>query len=483
MAGWGARCSAVVLTVLLTATVANVPTALAVSPPVVDPALVPPDGRPGPEQPMRQSNLCARTILTAVPDVTLPTPGFAMLNVRRAWQHSTGNGVTVALIDTGVNPHPRLTVLPGGDYVMGGDGLTDCDAHGTIVASLINAAPSGIPMPPPLPPNPPRAVAVDAPVAPGVPDGVAGVAPHAALISIRQSSRAFEPVNQDFGEGAGHRKAGTVATLARAVVHAANSGAEVINVSVAACVAAADPLDQRMIGAAVWYAAMVKDAVIVAAAGNASEDGCAQNPVSVSMAAGGSRDWSGVKTVSSPSWFSDYVLSVGAVDETGAPIAKSLAGPWVGVAAPGTSIAGLSPQTGGPVNAYPPVRLGEPDVGFWGTSFAAAYVSGVAALVRAKYPELSAHQVINRILQTAHNPPAGVDNEVGFGVVDAVAALTFTVPAGERAAPGSGARVLTPPPPPPPPDNRAHGAALAFAGVIAGGVLMAAVIARARKSS
>jgi membrane-anchored mycosin MYCP len=176
------------------------------------------------------------------------------------------------------------------------------------------------------------------------------------------------------------------------------------------------------------------------------------------------------------------VLSVGAVDETGAPIAKSLAGPWVGVAAPGTSIVGLSPETGGPVNAYPPVRPGEPDVGFWGTSFAAAYVSGVAALVRAKYPELSAHQVINRILQTAHNPPAGVDNEVGYGVVDAVAALTFSVPAGERSAPGAGARVLTLPPPPPPPDHRAHGAALAFAGVIAACVLMAAVIARARRS-
>ncbi|MGB3010866.1 MAG: type VII secretion-associated serine protease mycosin [Mycobacterium sp.] len=480
--GRAVRCAAVVLTVLLTATVANVPTALAVSPPVVDPALVPPDGRPGPEQPMRQSNLCARTTLTAVPDVTLPTPGFAMLNVRRAWQHSTGNGVTVALIDTGVNPHPRLPVLPGGDYVMGGDGLTDCDAHGTIVASLITAAPSGIPMPPPLPPNPPRTVAVDAPEVSGAPDGVAGVAPHAALISIRQSSRAFEPVNQGFRDGAGHRKAGTVATLARAVVHAANSGADVINVSVAACVAAADPLDQRMIGAAVWYAATVTDAVIVAAAGNASEDGCAQNPVSAPMAVGGSRDWSGVTTVSSPSWFSDYVLSVGAVDETGAPIAKSLAGPWVGVAAPGTSIVGLSPETGGPVNAYPPVRPGEPDVGFWGTSFAAAYVSGVAALVRAKYPELSAHQVINRILQTAHNPPAGVDNEVGYGVVDAVAALTFSVPAGERSAPGAGARVLTLPPPPPPPDHRAHGAALAFAGVIAACVLMAAVIARARRS-
>lgn len=73
---------------------------------------------------------------------------------------------------------------------------------------------------------------------------------------------------------------------------------------------------------------------------------------------------------------------------------------------------------------------------FWGTSFSAAYVSGVAALVRAKYPQLTAHQVINRIMQTAHNPPAGVDNRVGYGLVDPVAALTFNVPAGRPAGTG-----------------------------------------------
>ena len=67
----------------------------------------------------------------------------------------------------------------------------------------------------------------------------------------------------------------------------------------------------------------------------------------------------------------------------------------------------------------------------WGTSFSAAYVSGVAALVRAKYPNLTAHQVIRRIMQTAHNPAHTVDNQVGYGVVDPVAALTFDVAAGD----------------------------------------------------
>ncbi len=90
---------------------------------------------------MRQSNICARTITVADPNVAVTAPGFAMLNVSKAWQYSTGNGVPVAVIDTGVNPSPRLPVFPGGDYIMGGDGLMDCDAHGTVVASLIAAAP------------------------------------------------------------------------------------------------------------------------------------------------------------------------------------------------------------------------------------------------------------------------------------------------------------------------------------------------------
>jgi len=461
------------MALLLTAANTHVPNAVAITPPVIDPSLVPPDGPPGPDQPMRQSNVCAQAIAVPTPEVDLPTAGFTMLNITGAWQYSTGNGVTVALIDTGVNPSPRLRVLPGGDYITGGDGLSDCDAHGTIVASLITAAPQGITMPPPMPANP---VPPPPPItARPAPDGVAGVAPHAKLISIRQSSRAFEPRNYGFDDAAAHRKAGTVATLARAIVHAANADAGVINVSVTACVSVADPLDQRAIGAAVWYASTIKDAVIVAAAGNESEDGCAQNPVN-------NRDWSGVRTVSSPSAFSDYVLSVGAVDTTGAPISKSLAGPWVGVAAPGVSIVGLSPRDGHPVNAYPPVRPGEPSVALWGTSFSAAYVSGVAALVRAKYPELSAHQVINRIVQTSHNPPGGTDAQVGAGVVDPVAALTFDVPAGDRLAPDARTRALAPPPIPPEPDRRATGVAAAFAGVIVGAVLLVSIASRARRA-
>ena len=534
----GGRLTAVIMVVLLTGLLSNAPIALAIEPPSIDPALVPADGVPGPEQPMRQSNICARAIAVGEPNVGLTAPGFAMLDVSKAWRYSTGNGVSVAVIDTGVNPSPRLPVIPGGDYITGGDGLSDCDAHGTVVASLISAVPSGMPMPAPMPPSPafpppegatpvgrnlpipgspesqldtPPAESNPAersslpspasdqasngtddpsgaeapevpPPSPGAPDGVVGVAPHATVISIRQSSRAYEPESVGPDGFDARRKAGTVSTLARAIVHAANVGAKVINVSVTACVSAADPLDQRSIGAAVWYAATVKDAVVVAAAGNEGEDGCAQNPAFDPLDTNDPRDWRHIKTVSSPSWFTDYVLSVGAVDTTGAPLGKSLAGPWVRAAAPGVGIMGLSPQTGGPVNAYPALRPGEKNIPFWGTSFSAAYVSGVVALVRAKYPQLTAHQVVNRILQTAHNPARGVDNQVGFGLVDPVAALTFDVPAGDRVAPNSQTRVLAPPPAVQPPDRRARNAAMAFAGAVLAAGIVASLVARARRA-
>jgi membrane-anchored mycosin MYCP len=541
------RFSAVVLAGLLVGLSTTLPAAQAILPPSVDPGRVPADGKPAPDQPMRQSNICARTITVADPNVAVTAPGFAILNISKAWQYSTGNGVPVAVIDTGVNPSHRLPVVPGGDYIMGGDGLMDCDAHGTVVASLIAAAPQGIPMPPPMPPvpafpppagppatdaGPPPPGAPPPPIAPppppspvtitetkpvppppppppppedqpsngpgdpvagqpddpevpppppGAPDGVAGVAPHARIISIRQSSRAFEPEKPGGGDIEARKKAGTVASLASAIVHAANVGAKVINISVTACISAADPLDQGAIGAAVWYAATAKDAVIVAAAGNEGEDECAQNPSFDPLDASDPRDWHQVKTVSSPSWFSDYVLSVGAVDNTGAPVSKSLSGPWVDAAAPGVGIMGLSPQTGGPANAYPPIRTGEKNLPFWGTSFSAAYASGVAALVRAKYPALTAHQVINRILQTAHNPPRGVDNQVGYGLVDPVAALTFNVPPGDRLAPGAQSRLIVPPAPAPPPDHRARTVALVFAGLVIGAVVIASLVARARR--
>lgn len=146
------RAAALVAALTLVALSANVTVAQAITPPSVDPGMVPPDGPPRPDQPMRRANSCSAPITVRNPDVAQLAPGFNLLNIAKAWQYSTGNGVPVAVIDTGVSPNPRLPVVPGGDYIMGEDGLSDCDAHGTIVSSIIGAAPQGIlPMPRPMP--------------------------------------------------------------------------------------------------------------------------------------------------------------------------------------------------------------------------------------------------------------------------------------------------------------------------------------------
>jgi membrane-anchored mycosin MYCP len=113
-----------------------------------------------------------------------------------------------------------------------------------------------------------------------------------------------------------------------------------------------------------------------------------------------------------------------------------------------------------------------------GTSFSTAIVSGVAALVRAKYPQLSSHQIINRLTRTARAPARGVDNQVGYGVVDPVAALTWDVPDGAVRPKDSALPLKLPPPPTP--RNMAPvwvaagglGGALLLAGLVFGGAVL-----------
>jgi membrane-anchored mycosin MYCP len=530
---------------LLSANLVAPPAALAVAPPVIDPGALPPNDAPGPTQEMKQDKACVTPVVIADPDVGQPPPGNAMLDIRAAWEYSTGAGVSVALIDTGVTPNPRFpSLFPGGDYVMGqpGGGLSDCESHGTVVASIIGAAPSnpadrptprpagaGAPPPPPdvpanpaptvAPPPPPKAstVTVTAPPPPppppaepppdtppaagpgdpggpqplvpgppaGGPDGVVGVAPDATLISIRQSSTAFGPARPDPNDPDQlRRKAGDILTLARAIRHAADLGVKVLNVSVASCINAATPVNQDALGAAIRYAVVDKDIVVVAAAGNRGETSdCGQNPAFNPLDPNDPRDWSGVRTVVSPAWFSDYVLTVGAVTPDGQPLPDSINGPWVSVAAPGWRIMGLSNTNGAAVNAQPDR---DPGLGnnFWGTSFSAAYVSGVVALVRAKFPNLTARQVMRRITETAHNPARGVDNAVGFGIVDPVAALTFDVDAGDPKPVEHLRADLYVPPAPAGPDLRPRNTALVggAAVLVLAGIIAAVVAVRKRMS-
>ena len=314
-----------------------------------------------------------------------------MMDLEALWRVSRGDGQRVAVIDTGVNRHPRLAhVEPGGDYVSAGDGTQDCDGHGTAVAGLIAATPD----------------AAD-------PSGFAGIAPAATVLAIRQSTVKFGPAADPAEIGFGD-----VDTMARAVRTAADLGATVINISSVAC--AIGPLDDAPLGAALAYAVDVKDAVVVTAAGNVGGAGqCPNQQRSAEM------DWGSATVAVSPAWYDDYVLTVGAVDSRGEPSAFTLAGPWVDVAAPGENLTSLDPAGGGSVTALPGLQGPAP---ISGTSYAAPIVSGLAALIRSAFPQLTARQVIRRIESTTRPPRRGRDPLLGHGVVDPVAALGTDAP-------------------------------------------------------
>jgi len=403
---------------------ATAPPAAAVEPPAIDPGAVPPD-ETGPDQPMELQRMCSEP--TVFPDSNFADRPWASdyLRIPEAHKFATGAGVTVAVIDTGVNASPRVPAEPGGDFVdRAGDGLSDCDAHGTLTASLIAGRP-----------------------APG--DGFVGMAPQARILSLRQTSEVYRVVGvrQDPNNPNATQTAGSLRSLARAVVHAANLGAQVINISEAACYKVTRPIDERTLGAAINYAVHEKGAVIIVAAGNTGQD-CNQNPPPDPAVPADPRGWEEVQTVVSPAWYSPLVLTVGGVAPNGQPSAFSMSGPWVGAAAPAENLVALG-YNGAPVNA---LNGEDGPIPISGTSFAAAYVSGLAALLKQRFPTLTPAQIINRITATARHPGGGVDNYVGAGVVDPVAALTWDVPAGPERAPY---RIKEIPPPVyiPPPDR------------------------------
>ena len=379
--------------------------AAAIGPPVIAPG-PPPTGPVAPMDPTEQKTVCAQATTLPGSQFQRRPAGDVMLDYSAAWRFSRGAGQKVAVIDTGVSPNPRLLGLQaGGDYVSSSDGLVDCDAHGTLVAGIIAAAPS---------PD----------------DGFTGVAPEAAILSIRQNSGVYSvqgtgPAQDDpNATSAGY---GNTQTLAYAITRAVDLGATVINLSEAACAPVGTNIDDAAVGQAV-RSAFERNVVVVAAAGNIAQQGkcSAQN---------GARDpnlpvsdaWNSVRTVASPAWFSDYVLTVGAVTTAGQPADFSLRGPWVDVAAPGEQITSLSPTGPGLMNAWLDPTAGPVPVN--GTSFAAPYVSGVVALVRSRFPDMSAGEVMERVKRTARTASSGPDENVGFGVVDPVAALAFQVPA------------------------------------------------------
>jgi membrane-anchored mycosin MYCP len=159
-----------------------------------------------------------------------------------------------------------------------------------------------------------------------------------------------------------------------------------------------------------------------------------------------------------------------------------MAGPWVGIAAPGENVVSVSNAPGGGLaNA---VRSEQDKLNpLSGTSYASAYVSGVAALVRSRYPGLSARQVVHRLTATAQGAARSPSNLTGAGGVDPVAALTWDVadlPADGPAAPA--AKPIAAPVEPAPRDNTPRTIAFAGTAVLAIAALVA-LVAHRRKDN
>nr|WP_206323335.1 type VII secretion-associated serine protease mycosin [Streptomyces sp. HNM0574] len=287
--------------------------------------------------------------------------GLKEIHAPDAWKTTKGKGITVAVLDTGVDTeHPDLkdNTLPDKDFVrMGAEkGDRPWARHGTSMAGIIAGHGHGK----------------------GGRLGVLGVAPEAKILPVRVLLEDTDPERRT----ARHQRSGA---LAEGIRYAADQGADVINMSLGDDSRSAHP-DPRE-DAAVRYA-LRKGAVVVASAGNGGEKG---------------------DHVSYPAAYPG-VIAVAAVDRNGSRAPFSTRRWYATVAAPGKDVLIADPD-----RTY---------YEGWGTSAASAFVSGSVALVRAAHPDLSPAQVKELIADTAQNTPAGGRSDaLGTGLVDPAAAI------------------------------------------------------------
>ncbi len=293
---------------------------------------------------------------------------LSMMNMQAAWELTQGSGVTVAVLDSGVDPYVSdLTgsVVTGPDYtgVDTRSANPNWGVHGTWMASLIagHGHDGGV-------------------------DGITGIAPQAQILSIRVIPDRADP---HYGSYEREPETRIQQSLANGISFAVRHGAKVVSMSIGYGAPSA------AVRKALEFA-YSRGVVVVASAGNS----------------GGSTD-SDAAGQSPESFPADYpgVISVGAVGTSGTVANFSSDNLSVQVAAPGVSV----PAQG---------RDGQ----YWwvsGTSPACALVAGVAALIKSLYPGLAPDLVASALTSTtSHRPTRGYDSAVGFGIVDASAALT-----------------------------------------------------------
>lgn len=319
-----------------------------------------------------------------------------------AWPLSKGDGVVVAVVDSGVRPHADLqaNLLPGYDFISkravarDGDGrdpdasdegdwytvgqcrsnqlgAQDSQWHGTHVAGTIAAvADNGI--------------------------GIAGVAPHAKVLPVRVVGRCGA-YTSDIIDGVLW-----AAGVAVPGVPANPNPAKVINLSlgsIAAC--------SRSFQAAI-DAARAQGAVVVAAAGNSAVDVAQITPAGC-----------------------NGVVAVAASNRQGQRSSYSNFGDRITVTAPGGDMM-VRAENGilSLLNTGTRRPVADALAYMQGTSMAAPHVSGVAALMMARRPDLSPDR-IQALLRASARPmdanacPSGC----GGGLLDAAAAVKAAVQA------------------------------------------------------
>lgn len=376
--------------------------------------------------------VCAATAFTVLPAVPAHADGIrdqqwglAALHTERAWRTTKGEGVTVAVLDTGVDAtHPDLAgqVLPGKDLIGFGAERGDraWALHGTAMAGIIAGRGNG----------------------PGRTDGVLGIAPGARILPGRVILE-----SGDASRAKARRSRGTA--LAEGIRWATDQGADVINLSLGDDSKSAHPDPSE--DAAVQYA-LAKGVSVVASAGNSGEKG---------------------DRISYPAAYPG-VIAVAAVDKYGTHASFSTRRWYATVSAPGVDIVVANPDRHYYIE--------------WGTSAAAAFVSGAVALVRAAHPDLTPAQIKKLLADTARNsPPDGRDDARGYGLVDPAAAIeagsrTRTAKNPGSAATGYAEQYFGPGPTPPAEDE----SPVAWPAPVAGGLgavllALAVVLWRARE--
>src|SRR6478672_7297239 len=277
------------------------------------------------------------------------------LGFASVWKRTRGGEITVAVVDSGVDANPQF-----GDRVIPGPDLVAGTKPGIPPGADCVGHGTAV-----------ASIIAAAPV-PGV--SFMGVAPAARILSVKISGTDTFPTS----------------VTPQGIMDAVQFGADVINLSLAT------PDDVPGVRNAVEYA-LRHNVVVVAAAGNDIGQGGTD--------ANDGNDGTG------PFYPAAYpgVLAVGAIGPGGVLASFSDRYTPVGVTAPGVNV----------TSAYPGTFPAAYDAAQNGTSFAAAFVSGVVALVRSAHPGLNAAQVVARIEATAHGA-AGPGT--GHGLVDPVRA-------------------------------------------------------------